>query len=296
MFARTRGSTGIGLNQDMPYDEFVRLQIAADELYPNSPEKAIATGFLVAGPDMPDINLLEERAHTVLNEMTASTGFAFWGLTVGCAQCHDHKSDPISQADFYRLRAVFANMDFLEKNEQLSHVFEEEDATAPPSYVMMKGDFRYAGPEIEPGFIRAVNPMNLSVPTPKSESTTTGRRKALAEWLTDPRHPLTARVMVNRLWQHHFGRPIVGTPNDFGVLGERPSHPELLDWLASELVEHNWSLKAMHRLMLDTAAYRQVSRSSGPAWDQAIRADPENRLYSRMNRKRLEGKRFGTRF
>lgn len=277
------------LNADMPYDEFVRMQIAGDELYPGDESKAIATGFLVSGPDMPDINLDEERAHTVLNEMTSSTGLAFMGLTLECAQCHAHKSDPVSIEDYYRLRAVFANMEFPEKNKQLSHVFLENDAEPPPSFVMKKGDFRSPGELVDPAFVRIANPMEMAVPQSSGNSKTSGRRKALSDWLTHPEHPLTARVIVNRVWQHHFGSPIVGTPNDFGILGDRPTHPGLLDWLAGELIDGDWSLKDLHRLMLQSAAYRQSSRPLGDSWGLAVRKDPGNRLYSRMNRKRLEG-------
>ena len=172
------------LNADMPYDEFARLQIAGDELYPGEETKAIATGFLVSGPDMPDINLDEERAHTVLNEMTSSTGLAFMGLTLECAQCHDHKLDPISIEDFYRLRAVFAKMDFPERKTQLSHVFLENDAQPPPSFVMKKGDFRSPGEPVDPAFVLVVNPIGMAVSQPSSKSKTSGRRKALSEWLT----------------------------------------------------------------------------------------------------------------
>jgi hypothetical protein len=277
------------LNDDMPYDQFLAMQIAADELYPGSDDKKIATGFLVAGPDMPDINLPEERAHTVLNEMTSTTGLVFMGLTLGCAQCHDHKSDPVSQADFYRLRAVFANMDFPEKNKQLNHTFIESDASAPPSYFMERGDFRRPSVEVAPAFVRVVNLKEAKISGNAEGKATTGRRKALAEWLTDAAHPLTSRVIVNRLWQHHFGKPIVGTPNDFGILGDRPSHPELLDWLASEIVARNWSLKEMHRLMLLSSTYRQSSRQTDSSWERVIRVDPQNRLFSRMGRKRMEG-------
>lgn len=277
------------LNDDMPYDQFLAMQIAADELYPGSEGKSIATGFLVAGPDMPDINLPEERAHTVLNEMTSTTGLVFMGLTLGCAQCHDHKSDPVSQADFYRLRAVFANMDFPDKNNQLNHTFVESDATAPPSYFMERGDFRRPSVEVAPAFVRVVNLKGAKIGGDTAGRATTGRRKALAHWLTDGEHPLTSRVIVNRLWQHHFGKPIVGTPNDFGILGDRPSHPELLDWLASEIVARSWSLKEMHRLMLLSSTYRQSSRQTDSSWDRVIRVDPQNRRFSRMSRKRMEG-------
>ena len=119
-------------------------------------------------------------------------------------------------------------------------------------------------------------------------SASTGRRLALARWLTRPDNPLTARVIVNRLWQQHFGRGIVATPSDFGVRGEPPTHPELLDWLATELVANGWSLKAIHRLMVTSAAYRQASRvEAGFAGRQAVE-DADNSLFWRMNRRRLD--------
>jgi hypothetical protein len=110
-------------------------------------------------------------------------------------------------------------------------------------------------------------------------------RTLLARWLIDPRHPLTARVLVNRLWQNHFGQGIVKTPNDFGHNGDRPSHPELLDWLASELVLHGWHLKPIHRLLLLSSTYRQSN--SSPLAEMASSKDPENRLLWRFNRRRL---------
>ena len=119
----------------------------------------------------------------------------------------------------------------------------------------------------------------------KPTSTTSGRRKAFAEWLARSDHPLTARVMVNRLWQTHFGRGIVTTTSDFGTQGAAPSHPELLDWLATEFVAQGWSMKAMHRLMVTSATYRQSSKTA----DRTIEADPENALFARMYRRRLEG-------
>ncbi|HIG31609.1 MAG TPA: DUF1553 domain-containing protein [Verrucomicrobiales bacterium] len=277
------------LNRDLPYDDFIRFQLAGDEIDPGNPTAAIATGFLVAGPDMPDINLLEERRHTVLNEITATTGVVFMGMGLGCAQCHDHKYDPVSQADFYRMRSFFSNISFPSKNKQLGHIFPESRRVAPPSYLMILGDFRRKGPEISPAFLPIANRYDMTVSIPITESTTSGRRSALAEWLTNPDHPLTSRVIVNRLWQHHFGRPLVGTPNDFGLQGEKPSHPDLLDWLASELMSMDWSLKAMHRTMLQSATYRQASLPVNIQWRHATQIDPENRLWSRMKRKRLEG-------
>jgi hypothetical protein len=276
------------LNDDMPYDEFVRQQIAGDVLYPENPDTAIATGFLVAGPDMPDINLEEERRHTLLNEMTSTTGAVFMGMTMECAQCHDHKYDPISQADFYRMRAVFADLKIPDKNKQLTYTFVPSGDT-PPSHLMVRGDFRSEGPEVSPGFLRVANQDGFSVPEPSDNKTDLERREAMADWLTNPDHPLTARVLVNRLWQHHFGKPIVGTPNDFGTQGDRPTHPELLDWLAAEFIKRDSSLKAMHRLMLLSATYRQTSRPVNEQWAKAVERDPANKLLSRMNRQRLEG-------
>jgi len=277
------------LNDDMPYDQFITEQIAGDELYPENEDAGIATGFLVAGPDMPDINLMEERRHTVLNEMTSTVGAVLMGMTMGCAQCHDHKFDPISQADFYRMRAVFSDMTIPKKSKQLDHVFSPLETGAPPSYLMLRGDFRIKGPEVSAAFLRVANPKKMSVPSPTENEDALSRRVAFAAWLTDPEHPLTRRVIVNRLWQHYFGEPIVGTPNDFGVQGDRPTHPKLLDWLAEELVNREWSLKAIHRLILLSGTYRQVSRPVDDSWAHAVKADPDNHLISRMSRKRLEG-------
>ena len=121
---------------------------------------------------------------------------------------------------------------------------------------------------------------------PRPSPGSTGRRTALADWLVRPDHPLTARVMVNRLWQHHFGRGLVATPSDFGTMGDEPSHPELLDWLATELVARGWSMKAMHRLIVTSATYRQSSRVQ---IGQGSTIDPENTLLWRQNRRRLDG-------
>ena len=277
------------LNADMPYDRFIRWQIAGDELDPSNPDARLATGFLVAGPDMPDINLPEERRHNVLNEMTSTVGAAIMGLALNCAQCHDHKYDPVSQADFYRTRAFFSNMAIAPKNKSLHHTFSEKGSEPPLSRLWKRGDFRRPGPEVEPGYIRVVSHSAAPPkPMPIAEKST-GLRTEFARWLTRPNHPLTLRVIANRLWLHHFGRALVGTPNDFGIQGAPPTHPKLLDWLATELPRQNWSLKSMHRLIVSSAAYQQSSSGSGDEWSQTIRIDPENRLYSRMNRQRLSG-------
>jgi hypothetical protein len=156
---------------------------------------------------------------------------------------------------------------------------------APPVFLLRKGNFTQPTEEVPPGLLSVLSPEATTLDVPPSPAGTSGRRKALAEWLTRPDHPLTARVMVNRLWQGHFGRGIVATPSDFGTQGAPPSHPELLDWLASEFVARGWSLKALHRLMVTSATYRQSSIPS----PEAARDDPDNALFGRMFRRRLEG-------
>ena len=160
----------------------------------------------------------------------------------------------------------------------------DEGPNAPPIRLLVKGNFAVPGEEIGPGFL-SVFEGRLPSYHAHSTSTTSGRRAALAAWITRPDHPLTARVFVNRLWQNHFGRGIVATPSDFGTQGTEPSHPELLDWLAVELIARGWSMKAMHRLMVTSSTYRQ---SSTPA-AQTLADDPDNTLFGRMNRRRLEG-------
>ena len=154
---------------------------------------------------------------------------------------------------------------------------------APPVRLLRKGNFANPGEVVEPGFLSVLG--SRSVPELSAPGSTTGRRKALADWITRPDNPLTARVMVNRLWLGHFGRGIVSTPGDFGTQGASPSHPELLDWLATEFVARGWSLKALHRLMVTSATYRQSSIPSA----RTLEADPDNVLVSRMTRRRLEG-------
>jgi hypothetical protein len=244
---------------------------------------------------MPDINLVEERRHMVLNELTGTVGSALLGLQFGCAACHDHKYDPISQADFYRLRAFFDNVNLF-KPQPAGRVLHESSAKAGASYLMVRGDFRRPGAPVEPAYPRIADLWGNSVPEPAPDAPTTGRRTALGRWLTRPDHPLTTRVIVNRLWQHHFVYGLVRTPSDFGRIGEEPTHPELLDWLATELPRRGWSLKQMHKLMVTSATYRQSStapQNRAASASERIAAgaalDPDNKLLWRMNRRRLEG-------
>lgn len=289
------------LNSDMPYDRFLQLQIAGDELEPDSAQATIATGYLLAGPDMPDINSQVERRHNFLNGMTANVGEVILGLRFGCAQCHHHRTDPISQHDFYRLRGYFESIDlFKDQKVELAgdqvvnvRASRNKTKTEEATYLWIRGDYTRQGPQLTVSIPRV---MQRNRHDKSNESTNPALRSDLAKWLTDPESPLTARVMVNRIWQHHFGRGLIATPSDFGWMGESASHPELLDWLAAEFMEKGWSLKQMHRLIVTSATYQQASyraeylkKQDHSQWEKSLAADPENSLLGRMNRRRLEG-------
>jgi hypothetical protein len=254
------------LNADMPYDEFVTRQVAGDEgsgFRVQGSENAkskirnlkseIATMFVLAGPDMPDINDQLERRHNLLNEVTATVGSVLLGLQMGCAQCHDHKYDPISQADFYRLRAVFESaVPPLKRDVPVNTLTEQKDA--PPARFWIRGDHRRPGVEVEARF-----PRIAAQPGTAGQASSGTPRSEFAGWLFADANPLTPRVMANRLWQHHFGRGIFETPSDVGLINAGPTHPLLLDWLAVELRDGGWGLKRMQRLILGSAAYRQTA-------------------------------------
>lgn len=281
-----RDWTIAAINDDLPFDQFVKLQIAGDEI---SGEHRAATGFLTAGPDIPDINLQEERRHSVMNEMTSTVGSVFLGLQIGCAQCHDHKFDPISQRDFYRFRAFF-DQAFNFKKDVLT-AFPTGNQFHNRSHLAIRGDFRRQGDLLEPAFVRIANPHEAQPTTQKSSL-----RQSLSMWLTDRQNPLTTRTLANRLWLHHFGEGLSTTASDFGTVGDIPFHIDLLNWLATEIPQQAWSLKQMHRLIVTSATYRQISRlpNDAPeelraAWTETQIQDPDNRLWSRGSRRRLEG-------
>ena len=316
-------------NSDKPYDQFLREQIAGDILPADSQavrnEQTIATGFIA----------LSRRfgggageAHLTIEDTLETTGRAVLGLSLGCARCHDHKHDPVTMQDYYRLYGVFGSTryphpgaelknrqaDFvpllpqeeleartkpfrealeaadteiarLQKETELLHKqglnttnanadleaarrrrtqLLEAPPDVPMAYavtegagtnarVQLRGEPSQPGAEVTRGFLKVLGGQTLPPGCAGSG------RLELAGWLTARTNPLTARVMVNRLWQHHFGRGLVATPNDFGTQGRRPTHPELLDWLASRFIESGWSIKAMHRLILNSAAYQQTS-------------------------------------
>ena len=225
----------------------------------------------------------------------ATTGQVFLGLTVDCARCHNHKLDPIPQKDYYRLLAFFQNVNpyqnggptdevrlFASSTEQALAV-TESGPNAPETFVLVRGNPNAKGEKVEPAFLEILNPPRPEIPTPAAGARSTGRRTALAHWIASPENPLTARVMANRLWQYHFGRGLVRSPNNFGLQGDPPTHPELLDWLASELVAQGWRMKAMHRLIMTSNAYRMSSRDRA----EASAADPGNDLFWRFDMRRL---------
>src|SRR5262249_29579754 len=144
---------------------------------------------------------------------------------------------------------------------------------APPTYTLRVGVYDAPVKPVEPGFLTILDPQPAAI-IPPAGLESTGRRTALARWVADAKNPLTARVMVNRLWHYHFGKGLVGTPSNFGVAGDRPTHPELLDWLASEFAHQGWSIKAMHRLIMNSSAYQQASVVQASAGQRAARVDP----------------------
>jgi hypothetical protein len=276
------------LNSDLPYDQFVRWQIAGDLLDPGNHDARTATAFCLSGPDMPDINSQEERRHTLLNEITATVASVFLGLQMGCAQCHDHKYDPISQADFFRLRSFFTPAVRVSKGKSIA-MLANRSSGETVSHLMIRGDWRRPGPRVEPAFPRIADPWQTSAVARQSNLS----RAQLANWLTRVDHPLSTRVIVNRVWQYHFGRGLSRTPSDFGVMGESPSHPRLLDWLASEFASSGWQLKRLQRMIVTSAVFRQRSQ---PVTDPAhVNREPSgNRqelareLFASFPRRRLE--------
>jgi hypothetical protein len=340
------------LNHDMPFDQFAIEQIAGDMLPNPTVDQLIATGFHrnTSSNYEGGIDFEQYRVEAVVDRVS-TTGAAFLGLTLGCARCHDHKFDPVSQKEFYQVFAYFNNVDEITteaerydfnrpilkvpapeeiarkqafdaqwsslSKELVAYVRElaarprkpgDEDPSKDPgliervrnlrelrrreptftttlvmrelpqpreSYIHLAGDFARKGLTVKPA-IPAV------LPQLPAEANT---RLDFAKWLVDPQNPLTSRVTVNRIWQAYFGKGIVETESDFGKQGAAPSHPELLDWLASEFVRQKWSQKAIHRLIVTSTTYRQASTRRPDT--EAV--DPFNKLLARQNRLRLEG-------
>ena len=347
------------LNSDLPYDEFVRLQVAGDVLRPDDPLAVIASGFLVMGPyDLTAYTAASPMMRAAAREeelegLVGTVTQTFLGLTANCARCHDHKFDPIAQKEYYQIAAALGGTyhgpereslpapaavqaqqererldrqiaalrerlavsenlgrtagqtggpDLTARHQERQRIAAEigrlesrsrllaggpAHVTVPRDpgvfHVLARGDWQQKREPVVPAGIAAVSGVKPDWGL-KPDAAEGERRKALAAWITDPRNPLTARVIVNRLWTWHFGAGLVPTPSDFGFNGGRPSHPELLDWLASDLQSNSWSLKRLHRRILLSATYRQSSRPS----TAAMKRDADNRLLWRQNPRRLE--------
>jgi hypothetical protein len=326
-------------NEDRPYPEFLKQQIAGDEIRPYSDENLIATGFLAAGRISGNQEDPRIQRNDMLVDIVNAIGSAVFGLTLECAQCHNHKFDPISQRDYYRLQAyfvqgqpgnLFLNSSPREPKSRLqqrlsksSFEFYQKEAAAlekrklyaktekpltwgflsastghpnierqftvnrrpmlwipaalkqTEGQMLIRGDANSPGPVVAPGWPEVLgHPPDNPSPFPRSE---------LADWLGSADHPLAARVWVNRVWQQHFGQGIVATASNFGLAGEPPTHPELLDWLANEFIESGWSTKHLHRLILTSRTYQQKRQYS----ENLAAIDPNNQFLWTWPRRRL---------
>jgi hypothetical protein len=379
-------------NGDKPYTQFVKEQLAGDEIPGFNSDAIIATGYYRLGiwDDEPADPLL--AVFDGYDDLVAVTGQAFLGVTFNCARCHDHKADPIPQADYYKMVAFFRDIrpysdtrdvrssfnltdisppaerekytqELNQRDERLRQIKKEmtaiedeaikalpaEDQRAaegvdrpaviskkvvptlmgkakdeytalqkeriklerkppPPgqqlalsvnncdprpsvTHILTRGSPHAPGKEVKPGFPEVLGLPEPNIPAAKDGAKSSGRRTVLADWIASKDNPFTARVFVNRVWQYHFGRGIVPSTNDFGKLGEQPTHPELLDWLASEFMEPSdktgqpWTLKRLHKLIMMSSAY-QLS-SAGDA--ENLKVDPSNSLLWRFNMRRLTG-------
>lgn len=376
-------------NDNKPYDQFLIEQLAGDELANVTPERLIATGYYRLGRWDDEPVDPKQAWYDDMDDILATTTQSMLAMTVNCARCHDHKIDPIPQADYYRMLAFFKNVqrygirahdtvlaqstrpivplkermkrqevidahnrlvkqnregleeiesrvkedfetvemeDFWAEMNRVplvrkrigkkldGKIFTKEEADhyealfkemkrlreetpealesalcvtesgpeAGETYVLIRGNANAESKVVEPGFPSVLSPPNPVVEKPV-ENKTTGRRMALAKWIASSENPLTARVMVNRIWQHHFGRGIVRSANDFGFQGTKPTHPELLDWLAVEFMESGWDIKHIHRLIMNSQTYQM---SSEPR-EGALARDPLNEHFWRFNMRRL---------
>ena len=298
------------LNDDMPFDQFVRWQIAGDEYEPDNAEAVAATGFLTGGTHskLEDKFLEEERLFNRYNELddvVSTLGSSLLGLTVACARCHDHKYDAFSAREYYRLLSAFHSGDRKEgklPDGQDGLFFQDFDANARTTWLFRRSNFYDRELEVKLGFPailstdRDAEQYWKQAKAAAVDAKSTLQRRALADWITDVEHgggALLARVIVNRVWQHHFGHGLVRTPSDFGVRSDPPTHPELLEYLASDFVANGWKIKRLHRLILNSAVWQQGNGSwSTPASyemeQKRSQVDPENRLLWKMNPQRLE--------
>ena len=286
------------LNSDMPYSQFIIEQLAGDEIEKRTEQSAIATGFLRLGTWNDEPNIPADYQYDRLEDLVHTTSSAFLGLTVKCARCHSHKFDPIKQDDYYRVASVFWAGPIARSGKSLGGPTPEEvgfkdvlawtDTGAKPAalHVLKNGERTKPLHEIVPASLSSIPSLERVFNPPGEGAKTTRRRLQLAEWIADPKNPLTPRVLVNRLWQHHFGEAIVRTPNNFGFLADPPTHPKLLDWLAAEFTASGGSIKTIHKLILMSQTWQQSSLH--PQLEEYSVKDSGNRLIWRAERKRLD--------
>ncbi|MDA0284542.1 MAG: PSD1 and planctomycete cytochrome C domain-containing protein [Planctomycetota bacterium] len=266
-------------NADKPYDEFIREQIAGDLLPAANDEERneqiIATGYIAISRRFGSV-IKDYPQHLTIEDTIDNIGRVFQGLTLSCSRCHDHKFDPILQADYYALYGIFDStlypfpgIELDKKPRDFAALFENgkpgkslayavSESRAADAALQVRGEPTKPGEVVPRGFLEVLGGQSLN----GEESKQSGRRQ-LADWLADRNNPLTARVMANRIWQYHFGAGLVTTPSDFGHRGLPPTHPELLDWLATRFMADGWSLKSMHRLMMNSRVYQLDSKVAG---------------------------------
>jgi hypothetical protein len=286
-------------NSDMPYDQFVREQLAGDEIPGRTEQSVIATGFLCLGTWNDEPNDPEDYKYERLEDLVHTTSSAFLGMTTKCARCHDHKFDPIPQTDYYRMAAVFWPGPIQPRGRELlggvsadelgyKDVLGWTDVSKTPAalHKLRNGERNQPLEPVAAGALTVVPDQFREFTVAPESVRTTGLRLQLADWIASERNPLTARVIVNRIWQHHFGDGLVRSSNNFGYTGDKPTHPELLDWLASELIRNRWSLKHIHRLILTSQTWQQSSLH--PRQNDYAQKDAANRFLWRANRRRKD--------
>jgi cytochrome c553 len=288
-------------NDDKPYDTFVIEQLAGDLLPTASFDSITATGFLMIGPKALAEPDKEQSRIDIVDDQLDITGRAFLGLTLGCARCHDHKFDPIPTADYYSLAGIFRSTEVFRDENRNATMWQERPVPrslldwpvvmAPMEgkpadlRIHLRGNRHTLGAGAPRRFLQII----AGEGCPPLDTKQSGRLE-LAKLIASKDNPLTARVMVNRIWHHHFGTGLVATTDNFGARGDRPSHSELLDWLANEFVNPDrkvggaWSVKKLHRLILLSATYQQSGRND----ERAAKLDPNNRLLWRFPRRRLD--------
>ncbi len=296
-------------NENLPYDKFVTWQLAGDLMPNGTKEQLLATGFNRNHKITEEGGVINEEYRVAyVTDRTNTFGKALLGCTIECAHCHDHKYDPFSQKEYYQLFAFFnqvkepgiqstvggpetyAKRPLIQiSNDDVKGIlkFVNKQDTGKlivsvmgdseyyrKTYILKRGNYDTHGDEVEPATPKAILPFASSYPK---------NRLGLAEWLFDPKNPLTARVFVNQTWQEFFGRGIVKTSEDFGMQGNLPSHPELLDWLAVDFRDHGWDIKRLVKQMVMSATYRQSAVIS----PEKLKLDPDNSLLSHGPRYRL---------